>query len=209
MQAAELKTKLNRGAEGVKDLEQLLTALNPQNWLFRDVRHHIEEVFLRSNDDDGLANYYKAWLEKNPEDVDAMARVARVLARQARVPEAQQWLDKALRLAPSRKELRLAFIDQLVDEQRYADAVAQYVELDKAEPNNPDYLRNWGKLVLRDAGRPKDKRQADAEKIWRRMVAARANDPLVAAQVADLFRGSDRAAVSRIPGRVLPHFEAA
>jgi len=188
LQAADLKIKTNHSAEGIADLEALQKTLNPQNWLFREVRHHIEEVYLRSSDDDGLAKYYQGWLEKNPEDIDAMARLARVLARQARVPEAQQWLDKALRLAPSRKELRVAFIDQLVDEQRYADAIAQYVELDKVDPNNPDYLRNWGKLILRDTSRPKAERQAEAEKVWRRMVTARPNDPLLAAQVADLFR---------------------
>jgi tetratricopeptide (TPR) repeat protein len=188
MQAADLKMKTKRAAEGIADLEDLLKTLNPQNWLFREVRHHIEEVYLRTNDDDGLAKYYQRWLESNPEDIDAMSRLARVLARQARVPEAQTWLDKALRLAPSRKELRLAFIDQLVDEQRYADAIAQYAELDKVDANNPDYLRNWGKLILRDSARPKPDRHAEAEKVWRRMTAARPNDPLIAAQVADLFR---------------------
>ncbi len=188
IQAADLKIKTNRSADGIADLEDLLKTLNPQNWLFREVRHHIEEVFLRSSDDDGLAKYYEKWLDSNPEDVDAMARVARVLARQGRVPEAQQWLDRALRLAPSRKELRLAFIDQLVDQQRFEAAIAQYVELDKADPNNPDYLRNWGKLILRDTSRPKAERQANAEKVWRRMTEARATDPLIAAQVADLFR---------------------
>src|SRR4029079_10454480 len=161
MDAAELKIKLNRASEGIADLEQLLAKLNPESWLFREVRRKIEEVFLRTDDQDGLAKYYSGWVEKNPEDVEAMARLARVLARQARVPEAQQWLDKALKLAPSRKDLRLAFIEQLVDDQRYAEASSQYAELDKAEPNNPDYLRDWGKLILRDASRSKDERQTE------------------------------------------------
>src|SRR5437763_392753 len=120
-----------------------------------------------------------------------MARLARVLARQGRVPEAQQWLDKALKLAPTRKELRLAFIDQLVDDQRYAEAIEQYAALDKADPNNPDYLREWGKVVLRDTARPKQERQKEAEKIWRRLVAARPTDPLIATQVADLCRHAE------------------
>ena len=159
MEAAELKVKLSRAKEGIADLEQLLAKLNPESWLFREVRRKIEEVFLRTDDQDGLAKYYASWLEKNNEDIEAMARLARVLARQARVPEAQEWLNKALKLAPSRKELRLAFIEQLVDDQRFTEALQQYVELDKADPNNPDYLRDWGKLVLRDTSRPKEERQ--------------------------------------------------
>ncbi|MCI0361269.1 MAG: tetratricopeptide repeat protein, partial [Planctomycetaceae bacterium] len=188
IEAAELKVKLNRASEGVAELEQLLAKLNPESWLFREVRRKIEDVFLRTDDQDGLAKYYTSWLDKNKEDVDAMARLARVLARQARVPEAQTWLDKALKLAPSRKELRLAFVEQLVDDQRYPEAIQQYVALDKADPNNPDYLREWGKLVLRDTSRPKEERQVEAERIWRRLLTARPDDPLVATQVADLFR---------------------
>src|SRR5204863_10132194 len=134
------------------------------SWLHREVRRKIEDVFLRTDDQDGLASYYERWVAKNPEDVDAMARLARVLARQARVPEAQTWLDKALKLAPSRKELRAAFIEQLVDSQRFAEAIVQYELLDKADPNNPDYLREWGKLILRDTSRPKEARLAAAEK---------------------------------------------
>ncbi len=192
--AAELKLKLNRAAEGIADLERTLATLNPESWLFREVRRKIEEAFLRSDDQDGLAKYYSAWLEKHPQDVDAMARLARVLARQARIPEAQQWLDKALRLAPSRKELRLAFIDHLVDDQRYAEAIQQYAALDKAEPNNPDYIAQWGKLILRDASRLLPERQAEAEQVWRRLPAARPNDPLIAAQTADLFRHAEMSA---------------
>lgn len=191
IEAAELKVKLNRSQEALSDLEALLATLTPTSWLHRDVRRRIDEIFLRTDNYDGLAKYYEAWVAKNPEDVDAMARLARTLAKQARVPEAQVWLDKALKLAPSRKELRLAFIDQLVDDQRYPEALAQYQELDKTDPNNPDLLRDWGKLILRDTSRPKEQRKTDAEAVWRRLLVARPKDPLIATQVADLFRHSE------------------
>ena len=64
MEAAELKIKLNRAKEGIADLEQLLAKLNPESWLFREVRRKIEEVFLRTDDQDGLAKYYASWLAK-------------------------------------------------------------------------------------------------------------------------------------------------
>src|SRR5262245_23922665 len=50
---AELKVKLSRKSEGIADLEQLLSRLNPDSWLFREVRRKIEEVFLRTGDQDG------------------------------------------------------------------------------------------------------------------------------------------------------------
>lgn len=191
IEAGEIKVKLNRSQEAIADMEKLLATLNPTSWLHREVRRKIEEVYLRTDDQSGLATYYEAWLQKNPEDVDAMARLARLLARQARVPEAQTWLDKALKLAPSRKELRLSFIQQLVEDQRYSDALAQYEVLDKAEPNNPDTLREWGKMILRDTTLSKEERLKKAEVVWRRLLAARPKDPLIATQVADLFRHAE------------------
>ncbi|HEY4259400.1 MAG TPA: tetratricopeptide repeat protein, partial [Schlesneria sp.] len=165
IEAAELKVKLNRSQEAIGDLEKLLATLNPSSWLHREVRRKIDDVFLRTDDQDGLAKYYLASVTKNAEDVDGMARLARILARQGRVPEAQVWLDKALKLAPTRKELRQTFIEQLVEDQRFSEAIAQYELLDKAEPNNPDILREWGKLILRETGKSKEDRLKLAEKV--------------------------------------------
>src|SRR6185312_3320411 len=119
MDAAELKVKLNRQAESLTDFESLLGQLNPDSWLYREVRRRIEEVFLRNDDQAGLAVYYDKWLKKNPEDVEAMARLGRTLASQGRVGEAQSWFDKAVKLAPSRRELRLALVEQLVQEKKF------------------------------------------------------------------------------------------
>ena len=52
--------------------------------------------------------------------------------------EAQPWYEKAVKLAPTRRDLRLALISQLVQDQKFAEAAAQYQLLDQAEPNNPD-----------------------------------------------------------------------
>jgi tetratricopeptide (TPR) repeat protein len=84
MEAAELKVRLNRKDEAVADFESLLAGLQPESWLYREVRHRIEEVYLRNDDQAGLAAYYEAWLAKNPDDVEAMARLGRTLAVQGR-----------------------------------------------------------------------------------------------------------------------------
>ncbi|HVX15288.1 MAG TPA: DUF1583 domain-containing protein [Pirellulales bacterium] len=191
MEAGELELKLGRTPQALADFEALLAELNPDSWLYREVRRRIEEAFLRNDDQAGLAAYYSAWLEKHTEDVDAMARLAHTLATQGRVPEAQTWLDKAIKLAPSRKELRLTFVEQLVYDQRWPEAIAQYEALDKADPNNPDYLREWGQLLLRDKSRDEAERKAAAAAVWKRLADARPKDPLAATQVADLFRHAE------------------
>jgi tetratricopeptide (TPR) repeat protein len=190
-EAAELKVRLGRVDEALGDLESVLGGLEPESWLHREVRRKVEEVFLRNDDQAGLAKYYERWIARNPDDVDALARLGRSLALQGRSAEARRWLDKAVALAPSRRELRLALVDQLVREGKVGEAAAQYEALAKVEHNNPDTLREWGRLLLRDQSRPEAQRKAEAAKVWRRLAEARPKDPVVAAQVADLFRQAE------------------
>ena len=190
VEAAELKIRLNQRDEGIADLETLLDDLNPTGWLFRDVRRRIEDVFLRSGDQDGLVTYYQKWIKNNPEDIGAIARLARFLASSARVTEASQWMEKALKMAPKRTDLRKSFINQLVNDQRYAEASKQYALLVESAPGNPDFLRDWGKLVMKDRRVDKSKRREQAVKIWSRIVDVRPNDAITNAQVADLYRQS-------------------
>ncbi len=188
VEAAGLKIKTNKRDEGISDMEAVLTDLNPDSWLYRDVRRRIENIFLKSGDQDNLVKYYHKWLESHTDDIEAMTRLAKFLASSARVPEAKEWMEKALKLAPSRSDLRKAFIDQLVDDQRIPDAIKQYELLVASAPSNPDFLRAWGKQVLKDKSQDIEARKKEATRIWNRVVAARPNDASNLAQVADLYR---------------------
>lgn len=191
MEAAEINVRLGKSAEAIKEFEQLLGQLNPDNWLFREVRRRIENIYLRTDDQAGLIAYYEAWTKKKPEDLEAISRLARLLSGLGRGPEAQAWLEKGLKAAPSRKELRNALVAQLLYEQKFPEAIVQYEQLDKYEPNNPDTLRDWGRLILKDTKREEAARKADAAAVWRRLTAAKPKDPLIASQVADLFRQAE------------------
>ncbi len=185
---AELTIKTGGREAGLQALEKVLQDLNPESWLYRDVRRRIDDVFLRSGDQDSLVKYYQSWLTNHPEDVEGMARLAKFLASSARVPEATQWMEKALSLAPTRADLRKAFIDQLTSDQRFVEAIGQYEQLIKAAPGNADYLRDWGKLVLRNRDMPEADRKQEAIRIWNQILATRPDDALTVSQVADLFR---------------------
>ena len=154
MQAADLKVRLGRSDDALHDFEAMLGKLRPDSWLHREVRRKIEEVFLRNDDQAGLVAYYEQWTKKEPDDVEALVRLGRTLAGMGRAAEAQAWYEKAVKLAPTRRDLRLALISQLAQDQKFAEAAAQYEALDQAEPNNPDTLRDWGALVLRDTTKP-------------------------------------------------------
>src|SRR5262249_18307087 len=151
-------------------------------------RRRIEDTYLRTGDQPGLIAYYETWIKKSPEDLEAVSRLARLLSGVGRMQDSQTWLAKALKAAPSKKDLRRTLISQLVFDQKYAEAIAQFELLDKYEPNNPDTLREWGRLILRDTSRERNEREQAAATVWRRLLTARPNDPLTTAQVADLFR---------------------
>ncbi len=191
MSAADLKVRLGKSKDALHDFEVMLGKLRPDSWLHREVRRKIEDVFLRNDDQAGLVNYYEQWTKKTPDDVEALVRLGRTLAGMGRAAEAHVWFDKAVKLAPSRRDLRLALISQLAQDQKFAEAANEYQALDQAEPNNPDTLRDWGALVLRDASKPQAEKKAAAAAIWRRMLDAKPNDPVTTAQVADLLRQAE------------------
>ncbi len=191
IQAADLKVRLGRSQDALHDFEAMLAKLRPDSWLHREVRRKIEEVFLRNDDQAGLVAYYEQWTKKEPDDVEALVRLGRTLAAMGRAAVAQTWFDKAVKLAPSRRDLRLALISQLVQDQKFAEAAREYQALDQAEPNNPDTLRDWGTLALRDTTKTQPQRKAAAAAIWRKLLVSKPNDPVTTAQVADLLRQAE------------------
>src|SRR5262249_52855378 len=85
-----------------------------------------------------------------------------------------------------------ALIDLLTQSGDVAGAAAQYEALAKQESNNPDVLREWGRLLLRDATLPVSTRRQKAGEVWRRMLSAgRKADAALTEQVADLFREAE------------------
>ena len=191
IRAAQLKAKLGNTQEALADFERQLAVVNPDSWLYRDIRRRIEEVFWNGGDFDGLVKYYTEWTAKHPDDVDAMLRTARVLTSQKRSPEAQQWFRKAIQRAPSNTNARQALIEALATDGEYALAAEEMEQLVEIEPENPDYIVRWGELVLSDHDRnPSESRQQAAE-IWKRLLATRDDDPVTVSRVADLLRGAE------------------
>lgn len=191
MEIADLKVRLKRTSDALADFEKLTSELNPESWLYRDVRRRIEDVFLKNDDLAGLAKYYEKWLEKNPTDIDAIARLAKNLATQGRAADARGWLEKGIAVAPTNRALRQALIDQFAFEQNYTAAAGQYELMDKNDPGNPDILREWGRLLMRDGSKPEADRKTAASAIWKKILEKKPKDAVVTSQVADLMRGAN------------------
>ena len=191
MQAADLKVRLGQSDQALHDFETMLGKLRPDSWLHREVRRKIEEVFLRNDDQAGLVSYYERWTKKEPEDVEALVRLGRTLAGMGRAAEAQPWYEKAIKLAPTRRDLRLALISSSTRTRNSPRPPRSTQALDQAEPNNPDTLRDWGALVLRDTAKTPSRAQGRRGGIWRKLLVAEAQRPVTTAQVADLLRQAE------------------
>ena len=188
LKAGSLKVRTGQTEEAVETFEALLANLNPDSWLYREVRGGIERAFLRTDDLAGLTAYYEGWVEANPEDVAAMARLGELLDRQRRTAEARAWFEKAVKAAPGDGRLRRALVDQLLRADDYAAAAEQFAQLDELSPGDPDTLRDWGTVYLNDPSLSPEQRLAEAEQVWRKLLTDRAEDPVAVTQVADWLR---------------------
>lgn len=191
IRAAQLKAKLGSTEEALEDFEKQLAVVNPESWLYRDIRRRIEEVFWASSDFDGLVEYYTNWTEEHPDDVDAMMRTAHVLSLQKRTPEALTWFRKAIERAPTNVEARQSLVESLASDGKYGDAATEMKALVEVEPDNPDFIVRWGELVYSDDERSKTARQQEVAEIWERMLVSRGDDPVTVSRVADLLRGAE------------------
>ncbi len=191
LKVAELN--LNRGEQdaALEGLERLLDGLKPDSWAYRTVRQKIEDIFASQDDLVGLEAYYRAGLKRRGDDLDAQLRLGRVLVQSRQHDAAIVLFRATIKQAPSHLPTRKALIDVLVLARRFSDAAAEHAAIDKLVPNDPDNVRAWGHAVLRDSQMAEDSRRQLAADIWRRLLLAKPNDPLLQTQVAELLGSAE------------------
>ena len=203
IRANQLRAEMGQRDVALTSFESILQKVNPDSWLYRDVRRRIDEVFLTSNDYDGLIQYYRKWIESHPDDIEAMMRIGRQLSIQRRGPEAQSLFRQAIERAPSNTEARQLLVDALVAESKYADAAKEISLLVELEPDNVDRLVRWGELVMSDETIEISERRNQASLVWQRMLNKRGNDAVTVSRVADLVRGAE------LPEKAIEHYRKA
>ncbi len=190
LSAADIKIRLGNKQEAIDDFEKLLGELADGSWLADSVRDRVERVFVRQADYAGLTGYYQKRLEQHPNDLETTRRLAVALVRLARTEEAKKLLFDILEKAPSNTKLRLSLIDLLVNDKDFEEVDRQYTKLNEIDPNNPDYISQWGLAVLENQKLGEQPRKDAAAKIWTRLIAARPNDLGMIVMVADLMSGA-------------------
>ncbi len=191
VKSAELKLRLGKKDSAITDFESLMGQLKPGSWLHRDVRNRVESIFMRTEDLSGLSQYYKNWIKKHPQDIDAISRLGSTLSKQGRSPEALAQYRQAIKLAPSTVKFRESLIEELIYIQKIPEAIKEYEKLDKIKSNDIEILRDWGLLVLDNKAKAKKERQKEVKAIWKELEKANEKDPVILSQIADWFRQAD------------------
>ena len=75
-------------------------------------------------------------VERNPNDAQAMASLAELLASDNQLDEAIDWYQRALEIEPNNTSIRLSFAKALAAGAKRADAEVQYKKVIELEPNN-------------------------------------------------------------------------
>lgn len=146
--ASDLMIQLGRTQESIGLLESQLEQLDPDSWLYREVRRRIEAIFRVHDDLPGLTTYYESWIATHPEDTYAMARLGDTLSLQDRTADAAAWYRRAIELAPSNVALRESLIDQLVRDHKVADAIAQFEQMAEFDSRKSRSYRRLGKTLF-------------------------------------------------------------
>ena len=122
---------------------------------------------------------------------------------------------------PRRRDLRLALISQLVQDQKFAEAAKEYEALDQAEPNNPDTLETgapWSSATPPSPARAKGRRGGHLAQDARRQAqrprhhrpgrrpapTGRADRTRPSSSTARRRTGTHQSPVSRIHRRIPP-----
>ena len=185
--AAEQKLQLGRTDEALADFEALLSEFSDGSWRNRSVRDRIERLLTERGKETALTDYYENRLKNHPDDLETTRRLANAFLKQGRIGDAITTLTAALKKAPSDLALRLTLIDALKRRSAFDELDAQYVEMQKFDPENPEPFVQQGLATLENPRLDETTRRSHAAEIWRKMLVRHENDPQRALLLADLF----------------------
>ncbi len=187
LSSVELLQQLRRDADALQTLTKLLADVDPEGWLARDIRRRIEAVILKQRSPAQLVQFYEQWLQQHPEDLASIERLAAALQLDNRATEAEQWLQKAVELAPAQVSLRESLIEIQVRSGRLQEAAQQYQVLCAASGRASEYHRRLGLLHLQRTDLKPEERQGLALQAWSPLLSEAETQATAAAEAADLL----------------------
>ncbi|MFO0978998.1 MAG: tetratricopeptide repeat protein [Planctomycetaceae bacterium] len=191
LRSATLRLRLGEREEARSILNKLLDQLDPESWVYRDVREQLESTYLEAGDSAGLFAWFEHRLQQHPDELVTIVRIAELSAQQGKKEQAKDWYSKAITVAPSNSKLRESLIEFLEASGDIAGAIHQYEQLASISPGNLDHMEAHGRLWLRRRDCSEAERKSKATEVWSTMLSGHEKDADVVRQLADILKSAD------------------
>ena len=188
---AKILERVGQSERALAEFEKIVAQVKPGSWLYSNLSEQIDRLTEQLSGTDGLIQRYERALAKQPNDVEAHLRLANLLNAADRVDEAKSLLTKAHQLAPTQTAPLLATVEILEQRQEFHEAVVAMNQLLEIAPDNADFIRRGGKLLLKDNSKRIDERRDQVVAVWKKMLVGHERDAVRFAQVAELFIESE------------------
>lgn len=192
VEIGQIQVRQGKLKTAISTFETCLADLRTSSWQAKDIRRRIEQIFERSDDLTGLAQYYQEWLKKRPQDLEVRLQLARVLSQSGKRDEAIKQYEEALEVAPSHLGMRRALITEYVAADRIDDAIDETEQLIKLRKDDIESMLLLGDLYLQRKDSTDQRSQAEDEALqaWTKIALIREADPLLALKVAEKCRAT-------------------
>ncbi len=191
LRSTTLKLRLGDRDGARSALNKLLDQLEPESWVYRDVREQLETSYLEAGDSAGLLSWFENRLQQHPDEIVTIVRFAELNAQQGKKEAAKEWYSKAVAVAPTNVKLRESLIEFLESSGDIAGAIREYENLAAIAPGNRDHLEAHGRLWLRRRDLSESERKNRATEVWTTMLSGHEKDADVVRQLADLLKSAD------------------
>lgn len=213
MQLALLQARQGDPLAARQDLRTLLQEVEPQGTRADQLRQAIHATFARTPATaapaggateeptatavaDARADFWKAYSDEHPSDLETRIAWADALADAGRVDAALDACRASLLRAPNHRTLRERIVKLLIQRGDYDAAVGELKSLADQAGDDWSLLVEAGKLRLHRDELEDESAQQAAIELWRQAVDRFPRDPLVARAVAD---ASQEAALGDLP----------
>lgn len=141
---------------------------------------NLAQLDLRAGNPDGASGHLRAFLDKNPANVDAMTALASLAAADNKMADASQWLERASAAEPNALGPAVNLLAQYLRAGHSQKALDLALKLQVSYPDNPDLLDLLGKSQLANGDR------ANAMETYKKLAVALPRSAHVQMQVAAL-----------------------
>lgn len=140
VRVADIYHLKNAHHKAVNAYAEVLNSVAGDSWIKKELYSRIERELKLAGDYPGLLKFYRARVKKYPGDIMARKRYALLLHKQGHIKAATVQFKILLKLTPLDYRNREAYLDLLVEDKQYTEALTLLNKLIKRAPNDYELL---------------------------------------------------------------------